>query len=175
MAFFVKQVSDEQEVNKSDRYTFEVDLKRQSYFNKKLKSNAWHYYVEGVFRAQTVNIDIVPGGKDDRGGYGLLDLIFGFYGGNSVPLYAIDYSYTNKDGEKVEGTNFELYYDDVQNFDEYVCPVRASRQSDSELLNTLLKRYKRKLEAQLAASADPVTGEVLDNPPVEKPEKKNKS
>ena len=175
MAYFVKKVPEDQEVKNSDRYLFDVELKRKSYFNKKMKDNAWHYYVPGVFRGDVVNLDFVPGGKDDKGGYGLMDLIFSFYGGDSVPLYAIDYSYTNKDGEKVEGTNFELFFDDVENFDEYVCPVRPSRGSDSELMITLVKRYKRKLAAQLAASADRVTGEVVDTPPADKPEKKNKS
>ena len=182
MAYFVKKIPEDQEVKNSDRYLFDVELKRQQYFNKKLKGNAWHYYVAGFFRGDVVNLDFVPGGKDDRGGYGLMDLIFGFYGGNSVPLYAIDYSYTNKDGDLVEGTNYELYFDDVENLDEYVCPVRPSRSSDTELMTTLVKRYKRKLAANLAASTDSETGELIETggvpptpeTPAEKPEKNKK-
>ena len=159
------------EVIESERYEIGMVLKREQYDNKKLKKKAWHYYVEVILRGKAIEVDFVPKGSGDVGGYDLLDQIFN--GRREMPLYAKDFKFENNGGEVVEGVSYECF-EEVDGF-ELCIGIKPSKNSDKALMDFALARFKAKQAAELAASADPVTGEVLDNIPADKPEKKNKS
>ena len=175
MGFYLDAEGNQQSVAKqSDRYELDLKLTRKQYDNKKLKAKAWHYYVALQFAGRLVSCDFVPKTTNDPSAYDRLDNIFN--GESEVPLFARDFEFETDDHEKISGTNFCVFrsFEEYGQTIEFELMLRPSKNSDKALMDFALARFKAKQAAELAASADPATGEVIDNIP-ETPGKKNKS
>ncbi len=110
-----------------ERETFES--KGKTYFG---------YFIKGVIRGREVKIGIAPPNKDtDKGGYTVLDLVFGDK--DKAELILVPYEIRDdKTGKVVSGNSYLVRTVD-ENGEVYECPVKPSRTSDKTLLNMLLK------------------------------------
>lgn len=110
-----------------ERETFES--KGKTYFG---------YFIKGVIRGREVKIGIAPPNKDtDKGGYTVLDLVFGDK--DKAELVLVLYEIRDdKTGKVVSGNSYLVRTVD-ENGEVYECPVKPSRTSDKTLLNMLLK------------------------------------
>jgi len=107
---------------KVERDTFESNGK--SYFS---------YFVKGTVRGREVRVAIVP---PDRGGYAVLDIVFG----DSMEAELALKPYEIKDettGKVIKGNSYAVRSQDGD--EVYECTVKPFRNSDKMLLNMLLK------------------------------------
>jgi len=92
------------------------------------------YSVRGVVRGKDVKAGILP---TDFGGYTLLDIIF--VGDGIVNLEARPFEFKDeKSGEMINGISYFVVTVD-ENGEVYECKVKASRQSDKQLLAMILR------------------------------------
>lgn len=97
------------------------------------------YYIKGVVRGREVKIGITPPNKDtDKGGYTVLDLVFGE--ADKAELVLVPYEIKDeKTGKVVKGNSYLVRTVD-ENGEVYECPVKPSRTSDKTLLGMLLNQ-----------------------------------
>lgn len=87
------------------------------------------YYIKGVVRGREVKIGIAPPNKEtDKGGYTVLDLVFGE--ADKAELVLVPYEIRDeKTGKVVKGNSYLVRTVD-ENGEVYECPVKPSRTSD---------------------------------------------
>ena len=107
-----------------ERDTFEMNGK--TYFS---------YFIKGTVRGKEVRVGIIP---PDRGGYTVLDIVFG----NEMKAELTLTPYEIKDestGRVVKGNTYGVKTVDEETGEVYECKVKPSRESDKTLLNMLLR------------------------------------
>jgi len=105
-----------------ERDTYEKDGK--SYFS---------YFIKGQIRGREVRVSVAP---PDRGGYSVLDIVFG----DAMSAELVLKPYEIKDeasGKVIKGNSYAVKSVDADGT-EYECGVKPFRASDKALLNMLL-------------------------------------
>lgn len=94
------------------------------------------YFIKGRVRGKDVKIGIAPPNKDtDRGGYTVLDIVFG--DSMEAELVLKPYEIKDEKGNVLKGNTYAVrsYGEDGE---VYECPVKPLKTSDKSLLNMLL-------------------------------------
>ena len=107
-----------------ERDTFEKDGK--TYFS---------YFIKGEVRGKEVRVMIIP---PDKGGYTVLDIVFGKEGTSKVTLTPYELK-DESTGRVVKGNTYGVKTVDEATGDVYECKVKPYRDSDKTLLNMLLR------------------------------------
>lgn len=110
---------------KVERNTFEY--KGQSYFE---------YFISGYVRGREVKIRLAPPDVKDKGGYTVLDIVFG--NENKADFIIEPFEFTNAEGKVITGERYLVRTTD-ENGEVYECAVKPTRNSDKTLLNLLLR------------------------------------
>ncbi len=110
---------------KVERKSFEY--KGQSYFE---------YFISGTVRDREVNIRLAPPDVKDKGGYTVLDIVFG--NEERADFIVEPFEFTNSEGKVISGERYLVRTTD-ENGEVYECAVKPTRNSDKTLLNMLLK------------------------------------
>ncbi len=109
-----------------ERETFES--KGKTYFR---------YFIKGTVRGRDIKISIAPPDKDtDKGGYAVLDLVFG--DSNKADFVLVPYEIRDDKTHKVIKGNSYIVRTVGEDGKVYECPVKPDRTSDKALLNLLL-------------------------------------
>jgi len=106
-----------------ERTTFEKDGK--TYFS---------YYINGKVRGKDVKVAIAP---PDRGGYAVLDIVFGSEMSAELTLKPYEIK-DEASGRVLKGNSYAVRSTD-ENGEVYECPIKPFRVSDKTLLQMLLK------------------------------------
>lgn len=110
-----------------ERETFEANGK--TYFS---------YFIKGEVRGREVKIGIAPPDSDtDKGGYTVLDLVFGT--AEKAELILKPYEIKDEKTKKVISGNTYAIRTVDENGEIYECAVKPARTSDKALLAMLLK------------------------------------
>lgn len=152
-------------VNAEDRVDTGLKVQRKPYVSKKDHKQYWLYHVITTIRGRTFEVNLVPKGKDDVGGFVLMDLAFGEFG--EVPLYKSEFSFKDNEGKDVNGVRYEMGYADE--LGDMFVTVKPAKESDKVLLQLALDhaaKVKAKAEAESAAE------NIVPDP--EKPDKNKK-
>jgi len=113
--------------------TNKVVVERETY--EKNGNQYFAYFVKGVVRGKDVKAGILP---SDFGGYTLLDIIFA--GDEQVYLEARPFEFKDeKSGEMISGVSYMVVTVDEKTGEVFECKVKASRQSDKQLLAMILR------------------------------------
>ena len=111
-----------------------IVIERETFIGKDKKSY-FSYFIKGKIRDKDVKVALVP---PDRGGYAVLDIVFGDE--MQAELTLKPYEITDeKTGNVIKGNTYYAQTVDA-NGEEFECQVKAYRNSDKMLLNMLLKR-----------------------------------
>ena len=152
-------------VKSEERIDTGVKVRRRPYISKKDKKQYWLYYSVGKIRGRTFEINFTPAGKDDVGGFAVMDLAFGE--GEDVTLYKTDYTYKNKEGNEVAAVRYEIGFSDE--FGDLFAVVKPAKGSDQKMLDLTID-YAAKLKAK--AEAESAAENIVPDP--EKPDKNKK-
>lgn len=108
-----------------------IFVERETY--EKNDKTYFSYFIKGNVRGKDVRVAIVP---PDRGGYAVLDIVFG----DAMKAELVLKPYEIKDektGNVVKGNSYGVVSKD-ENGKTYECAVKPFRSSDKSLLNMLL-------------------------------------
>lgn len=99
----------------------------------------YSYFIRGSIRGRDVKIGIAPPNSDtDKGGYTVLDLVFGDK--DKAELVLKPYEIKDEKTKKVvSGNTYAIRTVDDATGEEYECTVKPFRTSDKALLNMLLR------------------------------------
>lgn len=95
------------------------------------------YYIGGTVRGKDVKIKLAPPDKTDKGGYTVLDIVFG--NENEADLAVEPFEFTNNEGKTVTGNRYLVRSTDPETGEIYECAVKPARNSDKSLLAMLVK------------------------------------
>lgn len=110
---------------KVERESFEY--KGQSYFE---------YFISGNVRGREVKIRLAPPDVKDKGGYTVLDIVFGSE--DKADFIVEPFEFTNAEGKVISCERYLVRTTD-ENGEVYECTVKPTRNSDKTLLNLLLR------------------------------------
>lgn len=111
---------------KVERAPFEYNGK--SYFD---------YFICGNIRGTDVKIKVGPPDKKDKGGYTVLDIVFG--NEDKADFVTEPFEFTNGEGKLVAGTRFLVRTVDKETGEVYESAVKPARSSDKTLLAMLMR------------------------------------
>lgn len=111
---------------KVERGTFEY--KGQTYFE---------YYICGKVRGRDVKIKLAPPESKDKGGYTVLDIVFG--NEDKADFITEPFEFVSADGKTVSGNRFLVRTADKETGEVYECSVKPARNSDKTLLAMLMR------------------------------------
>ena len=95
------------------------------------------YFICGIVRGREVRIKLAPPDKNDKGGYTVLDIVFGDE--SQADFVADPFEFDNGEGKTVSGTRFLVSTADKQTGEVYECAVKPARKSDKTLLEMLMR------------------------------------
>lgn len=95
------------------------------------------YYICGIVRGREVRIKLAPPDKNDKGGYTVLDIVFGDE--SQADFVTEPFEFTNGEGKTVSGTRFLVRTADKETGDVYEWAVKPARKSDKTLLEMLMR------------------------------------
>ena len=95
------------------------------------------YYICGKVRGKDVKIKIAPPDKNDRGGYTVLDIVFG--NEDKADFVTVPYEFKNAEGNVVSGERFLVRTVDKETGEVFECAVKPARTSDKTLLAMLMR------------------------------------
>ena len=95
------------------------------------------YFICGAVRGREVRIKLAPPDKNDKGGYTVLDIVFGDE--SQADFVAEPFEFVNGEGKTVSGTRFLVRTADKQTGEVYECAVKPARKSDKTLLEMLMR------------------------------------
>lgn len=105
-------------------------------FEYKGKS-CYEYYISGVVRGREVKIKLAPPNTNDRGGYTVLDIVFG---NESEADFVVEpYEFEDSSGKKISGNRFLVRTVDKESGDTYESAIKPARNSDKTLLAMLMR------------------------------------
>ena len=94
------------------------------------------YYISGNIRGKDVKIKLAPPDKADKGGYTVLDIVFG---DDSTADFIVEpFEFKNSDGQVITGNRFLVRTVDKETGEVYECAVKPARNSDKTLLAMLM-------------------------------------
>ena len=96
--------------------------------------NYFSYFIRGKIRGKDVRVAVIP---PDRGGYTVLDIVFG----NEMKTELVLNPFEIKDdatGKVIKGNSYLVRSTD-ENGEVYECKIKPDRNSDKTLLNMLIK------------------------------------
>ena len=111
---------------KVERAPFEYNGK--SYFD---------YFICGKVRGTDVKIKIGPSDLKDKGGYTVLDIVFG--NEDKADFVTEPFEFKNGDGKTVSGERFLVRTVDKETGEIYECAVKPVHKSDKDLLAMLMR------------------------------------
>ena len=114
----------------------QIYVERETY--EKNGKTYYTYFIKGVIRGREVKIGIAPPHSDtDRGGYTVLDLVFG--AADKAELVLVPYEIRDEKTKKVvKGNSYAIRTVDEATGEVYECAVKPFRTSDKAMLNMLL-------------------------------------
>lgn len=95
------------------------------------------YYISGNVRGRDVKIKLAPPDKNDKGGYTVLDIVFG--NKDTADFVTEPFEFVNGDGKTVSGERFLVRTVDKETGEVYECAVKPARKSDKTLLAMLMR------------------------------------
>ena len=111
---------------KVERGTFEYKGKEYS-----------EYFICGVGRGKDVKIKLAPPDKNDKGGYTVLDIVFG--NEDKADFVTVPFEFQDATGKTVTGTRFLVRTADKETGEVFECAVKPARNSDKTLLAMLMR------------------------------------
>lgn len=105
-------------------------------FEYKGKSYA-EYFISGNVRGRDIKIKLAPPDKNDKGGYTVLDIVFGNEA--TADFITEPFEFQNGEGKTVSGTRFLVRTADKETGEVYECAVKPARKSDKTLLEMLMR------------------------------------
>ena len=95
------------------------------------------YFIRGTVRGTEVKIKLAPPDKKDKGGYTVLDIVFG--NENEADFVVVPFEFTNGEGKTVTGNRFLVRTVDKETGEVYECAVKPARNSDKDMLAMLMR------------------------------------
>jgi hypothetical protein len=111
---------------KVERAPFEYNGK--SYFD---------YFICGVVRGTEVKIKVGPPDLKDKGGYTVLDIVFG--NESEADFITEPFEFKNSEGKTVAGERFLVRTVDKETGETYECAIKPVKNSDKTLLAMLMR------------------------------------
>lgn len=115
-----------EKVIKVERETFEY--KGKSFFE---------YFISGVVRGREVKIKLAPPNINDRGGYTVLDIVFG--NEDQADFVVEPYEFKDASGNIITGNKFLVRTVDKESGETYESAIKPARNSDKTLLAMLMR------------------------------------
>ena len=95
------------------------------------------YFICGNVRGRDVKIKIAPPDKNDKGGYTVLDIVFG---NESEADFVVEpYEFEDASGKKISGNRFLVRTVDKESGETYESAIKPARNSDKTLLAMLMR------------------------------------
>lgn len=95
------------------------------------------YYICGTVRGKDVKIKLAPPDKSDKGGYTVLDIVFG--DDTTADFIVEPFEFKNNDGQVITGNRFLVRTVDKETGEVYECTVKPARNSDKTMLAMLMR------------------------------------
>ena len=95
------------------------------------------YFICGNVRGRDVKIKIAPPDKNDKGGYTVLDIVFGEE--SQADFAVVPYEFKDTNGNTVSGNRFLVRTVDKETGETYECAIKPARNSDKTLLAMLMR------------------------------------
>lgn len=95
------------------------------------------YYISGNVRGKDVKIKLAPPDKNDKGGYTVLDIVFG--NETEADFIVEPFEFVNGEGKTVSGNRFLVRTVDKETGEVYECSVKPARNSDKTMLGMLMR------------------------------------
>ena len=95
------------------------------------------YYICGVVRGRDIKIKLAPPDKNDKGGYTVLDIVFGDE--TLADFVTEPFEFKNNEGNIISGERFLVRTVDKDTGETYECAVKPARKSDKTLLAMLMR------------------------------------
>ena len=95
------------------------------------------YYICGVVRGRDIKIKLAPPDKNDKGGYTVLDIVFGDE--TLADFVTEPFEFKNNEGNIISGERFLVRTVDKDTGEVYECTVKPARKSDKTLLAMLMR------------------------------------
>lgn len=94
----------------------------------------WSYFIKGNVRGKDVRVQIVP---PDRGGYTVLDIVFG--DADKVEVVVKPFEIKDENTGRIIAGNTYAIQSVGENGEVYECTIKPSRISDKALINMMLQ------------------------------------
>lgn len=111
---------------KVEKGTFEY--KGKSYFE---------YFICGKVRGRDVKVKLAPPDKNDKGGYTVLDIVFG--NETKADFVTEPYEFTDGEGKVISGERYLVRTVDTETGEVFESAVKPARRSDKTLLALLMR------------------------------------
>ena len=95
------------------------------------------YYISGNVRGRDVKIKLAPPDKNDKGGYTVLDIVFGDE--SQADFVTEPFEFKNSEGKTVSGERYLVRTVDKETGEVYQCAVKPVNRSDKTLLAMLMR------------------------------------
>lgn len=95
------------------------------------------YFISDTIRGTDVKIKLAPPDKKDKGGYTILDIVFG--DDSTADFVTEPFEFKNNDGQVITGNRFLVRTVDKETGEVYECPVKPARNSDKTALAMLMR------------------------------------
>lgn len=95
------------------------------------------YFICGVVRGKDVKVKLAPPDKNDKGGYTVLDVVFGDE--SRADFVTEPFEFVNGEGKTVSGERYLVRTVDKETGEVYECAVKPARKSDKSLLAMLMR------------------------------------
>ncbi|MCM1295580.1 MAG: hypothetical protein NC311_08555 [Muribaculaceae bacterium] len=115
-----------EKVIKVERETFEY--KGKSFFE---------YFISGKVRGKEVKIKLAPPNINDRGGYTVLDIVFG--NEDKADFVVEPYEFKDASGNTITGNKFLVRTVDKETGETFESSIKPARNSDKTLLAMLMR------------------------------------
>ncbi len=95
------------------------------------------YYICGTVRGRDVKIKLAPPDKNDKGGYTVLDIVFG--NESQADFVTEPFEFKNAEGKTITGERFLVRTVDKDSGEVYECAVKPVNPSDKQMLAMLMR------------------------------------
>ncbi len=113
----------------------EIKVEKASFEYK--GNTCYEYFISGVVRGREVKIKLGPSDPLDRGGYTVLDIVFG---DESTADFVVEpFEFQDASGKLITGKRYIVRTTDKETGEIYECAVKPVRNSDKSLLAMLVK------------------------------------